>query len=320
MIDVLKSFNENHSNLFEANRKSLYRHFYIAKKKGGLRPIDQPCDELQLALLELKDILAEKLGILHHTAAFAYVTGRSTAQSAYKHQANKSNWYLKTDFSGFFPNTTIDFAMEMMSKIFPASEICKVEEGKAELRKALSLGFLNGGLPQGTKLSPWLTNAIMIPLDHELFNYFAHKRMVYTRYADDICISCVQRFDPKETVKQMESVLKKYGAPWQIKPEKTQFLTNKASTSNWILGCNLNKDNNITVGWENKKLFKTMTTNIIMDYKHGNTWPIEDVQHYRGLMSYYMMIEKEYFTKLVKHFEEKFHVKMDDVFKASMSA
>ena len=320
MISVLKEFNMKHANLHDTNKKSMYRHYFIPKRNGGLRPIDQPCDELQNALDELKNVLSEKFGILYHTAAFAYVPGRSTIQETYKHQNNKSNWFLKTDFSGFFPNTTLDFTMEMMSRIFPTSEICKDIEGKAELRKALSLGFLENGLPQGTKLSPWLTNAIMIPLDHEMFNYFAHKHMVYTRYADDICISCIQRFNMKEIVKYMEDTLKKYGAPWVIKPEKTKFGSNKASSANWILGCNLNQDNNITVGWRNKKLFKTMTTNIIMDYKNGNTWPIEDVQHYRGLMSYYMMVEKEYFEKLIQHFEVKFHVKMKDIFKASMAA
>ena len=319
MIGQLKKFNETYDNLFKVERKTLYRHFSIPKRSGGLRPIDAPCDELQYALGELKHILADKFGVLYHTAAFAYVTGRSITQVDYKHQANKSNWFLKTDFSGFFPSTTLDFAMSMIEKVFPISEICKVEEGKSELRKALSLGFLNNQLPQGTVLSPTLTNMIMIPMDHEMFNYFAHKHMVYTRYADDICVSCVQKFDARKTLEYMKSVLRKWNAPWTIKPEKTHFITNKASTSNWILGLNLNKDNNITVGWERKKFFKVMTTNLIMDYKHHVRWPIDDVQHYQGLLSYYKMVEKEYFTNLLIHFEDKFRVKMDKVIKYHMA-
>ena len=320
MIKVLEDFIQRHENLYRDDMSILYRHFSIPKKKGGLRPIDQPCDELQDALLELKNILADRFGILYHTSAFAYVPGRSTIQETYKHQKNESNWFLKTDFSGFFPNTTMAFTMNMLKKIFPTCEICKTARGEQALSKALYLGFLHDGLPQGTKLSPWLTNAIMIPLDYEMFNYFAHKRMVYTRYADDICISCVQRFDMNEAIKFMKDTMNKFGAPWKIKPEKTKFGSNKASSANWILGCNLNKDNNITVGWANKKLFKVMTTNIMLDYKHGNVWPIEDVRHYQGLLSYYMMVEKEYFINLIKHFEDKFGVKLETVLKASLSA
>ena len=315
MINTLKNFNIKHDNLFKVNRKSLYRHFTIPKRSGGLRPIDAPCDELQDALGELKSILERKFGILYHTAAFAYIPKRSTVQEVRKHQVNNSNWFLKTDFSGFFPSTTLDFVMKMMQLIFPVSEVCKDPEGYKELRKALSLGFLDGGLPQGTKLSPWLTNACAIPLDHELFNYFAHKKMVYTRYADDIHISCEQFFNKAETVKYLKEVLHKWGAPWFIKPEKTKFGTNKASSANWILGVNLNKDNNITVGNENKKLFKAMTTNLIMDYKHGVRWPVDDVQQYAGLLSYYKMVEQDYFKELVKHFEYKFHVNIKEIFK-----
>ena len=92
-----------------------------------------------------------------------------------------------------------------------------------------------------------LTNAVMIPIDHRIFNDLAHKKYVYTRYSDDIHISCVQKFDDKKMVKYIQDVLKEFGAPWKIKPEKTLFGTNKACSSNWMLGLNLNKDNIITV-------------------------------------------------------------------------
>ena len=246
MIGILKRFNETHQNLFEAERKSLYRHFSIPKKTGGLRPIDAPCDELKTALEELGNILSEKFGVLYHTAAFAYVPNRSTVQLVHKHQANESNWFYKTDVSGFFPSTTLDFTMKMVKMIFPLSEICKVEEGYKELKKALSLGFLNGVLPQGSPLSPKLTNLLSIPIDHKLFNDLAHKRFVYTRYADDIHISCQQKFDPNKMTKYITEVFKQFEAPWVLKPEKTHYGSRKGK--NYCLGLCLNAENNITVG------------------------------------------------------------------------
>ena len=315
MIDILEKFNETHKSLFEKDRKTLYRHFSVPKKTGGLRPIDAPCDELQNALNELRIILTEKFGVLYHTAAYAYITGRSTYQEVHKHQVNKSNWFLKTDFSGFFPSTTLEFTMKMLSMVFPLSEICKVERGYKALEKAISLAFLNGGLPQGTVVSPTLTNILSIPMDHRIFNDLAHKHMVYTRYADDIHISCVQKFDKDKMVKYIESVLKEFGAPWKIKPEKTLFGTNKACSANWLLGLCLNKDNNITVGWRRKDAFKAATSNLMMDYKHGKSWNIDDIQYYRGNLSYYMSIEKDYFKKVIERLENKYHVKLKKILK-----
>jgi len=306
MINRLKRFNEAHQNLFEADRKSLYRHFNIPKRTGGLRPIDAPCEELKLALSELVMILTEKFGVLHHTAAYAYIKKRSCPHLVRKHQVNESNWFYKTDVSGFFPSTTLEFAMRMMRMIFPLSEICKDKEGYKELEKAISLGFLNGVLPQGSPLSPALTNILCIPIDHRIFNELAHKRFVYTRYADDLHISCVQKFDPDKMTEYIKKVFAEFGAPWTLKPEKTHYGSRKGS--NWMLGVMLNADNNITVGYRNKATFKAMTCSLIQDYKHNKHWPVDDVQQYLGLLSYYKMVEPEYFDALIHRFDDKFHV------------
>lgn len=154
MIRILKKFNEQNEELFRKDRNSLYQHFTIPKKTGGLRPIDAPVEELQNQLGILANILTEEFGLLYHTAAFAYIKDRCTVDCVRKHKQNESNWFLKTDFSGFFPNTNLDFAIKMLGMIFPTSEICKFSYGQEQLRKALSLGFLNDSLPQGTKLSP----------------------------------------------------------------------------------------------------------------------------------------------------------------------
>ena len=317
MINILKKFNEFHKDLFDADRKSLYRHFSIPKKTGGLRPIDAPCDELKIALDELSMILSEKFGVLYHTSAFAYMENRSCVQLVRKHQMNESNWFYKTDVSGFFPSTTLDFTMKMVKMIFPLSEICKSEEGYNELKKALSLGFLNGTLPQGTPLSPKLTNIISIPIDFKMFNELAHKRFVYTRYADDIHISCQQKFDPEKMTKYIENVFREFGAPWILKPEKTHY--GSRAGKNYMLGVCLNKDNNITTGWRSKRDFKAMTCNLIQDYKHGKPWPADEVQQYAGLLSYYKMVEKDYFESVIERFNEKFNVDVKTILKSIIS-
>lgn len=306
LINKLEIFNETNERLFEVDRKSLYREFYIPKRSGGLRKIDAPNDELKDALRDFKSILEMDFGALYHTAAYAYVKNRCTIDAIKRHQANKSKWFLKTDFSNFFGSTTLEFTMRMLSMIFPFSEVVKTERGKNALERALSLGFLNGGLPQGTPLSPMLTNLISIPIDHRLAQYFSERHMVYTRYADDMLISCACNFRYNEVVDHINEIIKEFGAPWVIKPQKTRY--GSIAGSNWNLGVMLNKDNQITIGHEKKKQFKAIIYNYLRDYKNGVRWDISDVQTLQGLMSYYVMVERANIVHIIININKKLNM------------
>ena len=149
MITMLRDFNKAHAPLFDMDRKSLYDSFKIPKQSGGLRPIDAPKPLLMEALRQLKFIMETRFMALYHTSAFAYIRGRCTIDALKKHQQRESRWFVKLDFSNFFGSTTLEFVMSQLSMIFPFSEVMKSEEGKEQLTRAMSLCFLNGGLPQG---------------------------------------------------------------------------------------------------------------------------------------------------------------------------
>jgi hypothetical protein len=129
---------------------------------------------------------------------------------------------LKIDFSNFFGSTTKDFAMKQLQNIFPMSEIMRWDEGREAVSKALDLAFLHGGLPQGTPISPMLTNIIMIPIDFQLSRMLntSSPHMVYTRYADDILISSRYDFKYTDIIDKIKNALKSFDAPFIIKPEK----------------------------------------------------------------------------------------------------
>lgn len=315
MIKWLSLFNQENEELFKADRNKLYYSFKIPKSSGGFRQIDAPNDNLQNALRKLVNFLSEDCGVLYHTSAFAYIKKRSIVDCVAKHQKADSNWFLKTDFSGFFPSTTLDFVMNMFSMIFPLSEICKIKEGEAELRKALSLAFKNGGLPQGTCASPFITNAMMIPIDHILFNKLTEHKLVYTRYADDIYVSGEECFPWKDTVKLIEQTLKEFNAPFIIKNEKTHFGKKAGRSANWMLGLLLNKDNAITVSAKKKNYFKAALCSFILDTLHNKPWSIDDVMTLRGQLSYYTMVEPDYFNKIITQQNKKWNVNVKDMFK-----
>lgn len=311
LICLFKAFNLSHQDLFRDDMKPLYYSFDIPKRSGGWRKINAPLPELKDAQYELRDILTKHCGALYHTAAYAYVPGRNCLAAQKRHQYNESKWNLKTDFSDFFGSTTPEFVERQLKQIFPFSEIMRHPEGRQALLKSLSICFLNGGLPQGTPISPMLTNLIMIPIDYKLANALRNfeplkQNFVYTRYADDIQITSKYDFDYRAIINFMRETLKSENAPYIVKDEKTRY--GSTAGSNWNLGLMLNKDNQITVGHRVKRQFKAALCNYIMDKKNGKNWTLEDVQILYGKASYYRSIEPEYFNHLFKHYSEKFGI------------
>lgn len=319
LIRKLIRFNAKHQDLIAMEDKtSLYRSFKIPKHSGGLRQIDAPNDELMSALRELKVLFETQFFATYHTSAFAYVKGRCTIDAVKRHQINNSRWFLKLDFHNFFGSTTIDFLMSMLALIFPFNLVIANNEGKEVLRKALSLCFLNGGLPQGTPISPTLTNLMMIPLDHSIAKYCREHspHLCYTRYADDIIISSEFSFRWNKVQADITAKMSDANAPFKLNTSKTRY--GSSAGRNWNLGVMLNKDNQITIGHQKKKAFKAMLFSILNDNKNGIRWSVEDAQELGGLISYYEMVEKETITKIIKEYSAKFGVDVKHLIKETI--
>ena len=189
------------------------------------------------------------------------------------------------------------------------------------MQKALNLCFLNNGLPQGTPISPFLTNVMMVAIDHKISNglrNFDNRRFVYTRYADDLLISCKIGFDKNAVQKLVTDTLADFNAPFSIKPEKTRY--GSSAGRNWNLGLMLNKENEITIGHKRKKEFKAMLQNYMYCRKSGNGWSHNDIQVLGGLISYYRMVEKDYFDYLLRQYGEKHGADIRACIKADLSA
>lgn len=321
LITKLVQFNDSVESLRGVPRHELYHTFHIPKKSGGLRKIDAPNAELMDALRRLKTIFEEDFHALYHTSAFAYVKNRSTLDAVKRHQANESKWFGKYDLSNFFGSTTLEYVMYMFSMVFPFSEVMKHEIGRNMLRDALELAFLDGVLPQGTPLSPLITNVMMIPVDYKLANTFReynHQRFVYTRYADDFLISSKYQFSFREIESTIVSILSEFNAPFTIKSEKTRY--GSSAGSNWNLGVMLNKDNEITVGYKKKRQFQAMLTSYVKDRQNGRPWDRYDIQVMEGLRNYYRMVEKETIDAMIKHLSTKLGVDIVSLIKADLKS
>ena len=175
---------------------------------------------------------------LPHDRAFAYVKQRSTLDALREHQKNESKWFLKLDIKDFFPTCTFDLITTAMSTVFPFAVLIKMQDIQPILHDIAKLSLLNGNLPQGTPLSPLLTNLIMVPIDYALYkelNNFENQHYVYTRYADDLLISCKYTFDKEKIINMVKDKIK----PFNINTNKIRY--GSAAGRNWNLGLMLNK-------------------------------------------------------------------------------
>ena len=300
----------------------MYHTFYVPKSSGhGYRRIDAPNEALMAALRNLKTIFEDDFHALYHTSAFAYVRHRCTIDSIKRHQANESRWFGKFDLSNFFGNTTMDFVLKQFSMIYPFSEVMKVPQGRSALEKALELAFLNGGLPQGTPISPTITNIMMIPIDFALnkgFREFNGQKFVYTRYADDFLVSSRYDFNVSDVQKFIVDTLAEFGAPFHLNATKTRY--GSSSGKNYNLGVVLNKDNQISVGYKKKRQFKAQLSSFVLDTQSGNYWDLESVQVLDGLRNYYRMVEKDVIDGIVASVNEKYSVDIVNMIREQLRA
>lgn len=292
--------------------RHMYNHYEIPKKNGKTRPIDEPLPQLRAAQDKLLDILKVCMPANHHASAYAYIEKRTTVDAAKKHQSNESHWYAKFDFTNFFGNTTPDFVFRMLKQIYPFSWVYEQGDGKV-VEDAMSICFLRGGLPQGSPLSPMLTNIIMIPIDHFLCNTlhnYQRKSFIYTRYADDMQISCKFEFNVRDIERLIVSTLKKFDAPFPLNKEKTHY--GSRAGRNAMLGVHINAANQITVGHENKRFMKAMLTNYITDKKSKTRrWDLQEIQQLQGKLNYFRQIEKEYFDSVLERLGQKFNIDIE---------
>lgn len=285
---------------FKNNYATQYYTFQIPKHSGGLRTINAPNTEFKEALSKVKNIFENQIKCLAHNAAYAYIKNRSIKDALIVHQNNHSNWYLKIDLKNFFPSCTPEILFQNISHLYPFYLFD--EEHLDILRQIIQICTLENGLPQGTPMSPLLTNLLMVSYDFKITQLAQEFKAVYTRYADDILISAQKSFNFTQLQDKLRTILN----PFQINTTKTRY--GSKAGRNWNLGLMLNKDNNITLGSEKKKLLNAMLNNFLRDYTNNIIWSLEDVYQLQGHLSYLNQIEPDYYNYIVQKYEAKYNI------------
>lgn len=273
-----------------------YRTFYIPKHSGGHRRIDAPDEGLSEHLRFVALRLAQYTHA--HDAAYAYVQGRCAADAARRHAATGHKYYLKIDLKDFFGSC---------SPVFIKTQLRKLAEFHITSNEALdnliNTACLHNGLPQGTPLSPHLTNLVMLPIDHTISEFCRNHGVTYTRYADDMTFSANQRRFLHVMLHFVRDTLR--DTPLQINDAKTKFTTNCGK--NYVLGLMIGQNSTVTVGHKKKEEFKAKLCDFAVTHT-SPIWTSHDAQVLLGTLQYYLSIEPEYFNRLLTKYSLKFNI------------
>lgn len=193
-IELTKWFNENWRNLQEELLSGTYevgsiRGVKIPKPKGGYRQLGIPTVKDRLVQQAIQQVLEKLYDKDFSPTSYGFRKGRSASQaikqlSHYIKQENK--YVIDIDLSKFFDEVNHNRLLNKLSHRIGDKRLLKL------IHNYLKAGMLENGMvsqrikgtPQGSPLSPLLSNIVLDELDKEL-SQRGHK---YVRYADDIII------------------------------------------------------------------------------------------------------------------------------------
>ena len=153
-----------------------YRTFYIKKRNGKLRRIDEPLPDLKkVQTWILKEILYKRPC---SKFAKAYIPKTSIKDNTRFHK--KQEVVLTVDIKDFFPSIKSGYVLNFFLS-------CGYNLPVAVILSRLCC--LNESLPQGAPTSAYLSNLVLKNFDCKISDYCKKRSIRYTRYADDLTFS-----------------------------------------------------------------------------------------------------------------------------------
>lgn len=162
-----------------SNLEHNYKEYSIPKKRGGIRVLEEPYPDLKdIQSWILKNILVPVSKKMLSPVAKAFIPKKNIRDNARLHK--KHNLIVTLDLENFFGTVRYGCIYEVYRTI---------GYSKALATLLAKLCTYKGYLPQGAPTSPMLSNLVMKRIDEQLWSYCKSRKIIYTRYADDLTFS-----------------------------------------------------------------------------------------------------------------------------------
>jgi RNA-directed DNA polymerase len=313
-IDYLK---ERYKNIIQTygSKNNLYYEFKIPKRSGGWRNITAPIDDLKHLQKQTVEFLTKTFELIPHHNAHAYTKERSIKTNAETHKY--SNHFGNVDLEDFFPSITSSKIRHVLTQI----DLFVLYEFNHIIDFIIDISTLNDKLPQGTPLSPLISNLIMIPFDYHISEILTKrdKHIVVTRYADDITFSSfyplgtehsgANKQDAKDTLHNFihDTFEIAYGDRnfFNIKYDKSKISTNNGK--NRITGVKVNQKHDVSIGYKEKRQIKQDLASLIIAKIHNEPEP-KPTNQVIGMYNFLHAIEPTYAEHVLETLRRKFNL------------
>lgn len=226
-----------------------YKVVKVSKKNGSTRLITKPSEALKRVQRRFVALL-QASGITFPSAT-AFVHGSSPVHNVLRHEHGK--YFYLLDFKNAFPHVSAKRLCEILLDLLP--ELGTAEEVLDFLQQYCFLE--SGELMQGGPASPFLFNLYCeVLVDNplrEALQMKGEKRVVYSRYADDLTFSSKQQPFVSSLRKRIHKILGEAG--FEINWQKTRICTRGVDAIE-ITGLRLLGSGGLALGEETQKKFE----------------------------------------------------------------
>jgi RNA-directed DNA polymerase len=220
------------------------RKVEIPKPQGGTRMLGIPTVIDRLFQQAIAQWLSTKYEGEFSNYSYGFREGRNAHQAVLQAQEYVNEgyeWVIELDLEKFFDKVHHDRLMSTLAKKLTDKRILKL------IRSYLTSGIMEGGVcsprtegsPQGSPLSPLLSNIVLDELDKELLAR-GHR---FVRYADDCSIYVKSE---KSAQRVMESITEYIEKKLKLKVNRTKSKVSRPQES-MLLGFSFYRDKE---GWE----------------------------------------------------------------------
>lgn len=263
------------------------------------RSVFNPDDELKAYLAFLNRALFSRLPVVTEVV-FSYRKGFNVGDAIKRHAASK--YFLQTDLENFFPSIQSS-TVRMM--ILNNRECCPFSDVDAWVERILELVTVENVLPIGYPTSPVISNSCLYHFDKLLVDYVSTLNGVYTRYADDIIISSIDRFEVDVVVGRLKELLsQEFDSHLSINDAKTKFHQPGGKVK--LLGLNILPNGHISVDSKIKRqvevgLHYYLTNKEVFSSLHKGEAEAA-IKLLAGRLNYINTVDKDYLDKLRKKY------------------
>lgn len=263
-----------------------YTRFFQYKKNGKKREINAPCDALKTKQNELKSLLEQAIDPILPSYVVGFRKGYDVKKNGEQHLGRK--WVINLDVKDFFPSITKEI---LENELVVYKNL--IEQNGYHFNDAIEFTILNRTLPQGSPVSPLLSNYVGYKLiDTKIYPYLLKRfgsDFGYTRYADDITIS-LNTLESRESINVMvNELINKVESDGLFSINKEKISIRPQGWKQVVTGVVVN--GKTSLGSRRKKKYRA----IIHKVKNNE---IQMTDRLRGKLAYVKLVDPEYYEKL----------------------